>query len=55
MNSEWQRTFRNRMNDFEAGHKVPVGAVPVSIKVRVSSVVTTASILHTPIPSLIGT
>jgi hypothetical protein len=37
MNSEWQRTFRNRMHDFEAGHKVPVGAVPVSIKVRVSS------------------
>lgn len=37
MNSEWQRTFRNRMHDFEAGHNVPPGAVPLSIKVRVSS------------------
>lgn len=37
MNHEWQRTFRNRMHAFEAGHKVPRGAVPVSIKVRVSS------------------
>jgi hypothetical protein len=37
MNDEWQRTFRNRMHDFEVGHRVPLGAIPLSIKVRVSS------------------
>jgi hypothetical protein len=37
MNNEWHRTFRNRMHAFEARHMAPLGTVPVSIKVRVSS------------------
>ena len=37
MNNEWQRTFRNLMHDFEVGRRVPPGAIPLSIKVRVSS------------------
>jgi len=37
MNNEWHRTFRNRMHDFEAQRTAPMGTVPVSIKVRVTS------------------
>jgi hypothetical protein len=37
MNNEWHRTFRNRMHDFEARHMAPLGTVPVSVKIRVSS------------------
>jgi len=37
MNDEWNRIFRNRMRDFKAQHLIPQGAIPISIKVRVTS------------------
>lgn len=37
MNTEWHRTFRNRMRQFQTRHIPPPGTLAVSIKVRVTS------------------
>ncbi len=37
MNSKWEKTFRNRMNDFRQRYIPKPGDIPISIKIRVVS------------------